>query len=628
MHSNGTPKWLMLTCLLCRTCVALLNCRPQLGNFMNGGNNTMGNMMPNMNAMQQPQGMPSHLDLSGNRNASNGNNQHNMFMQQYQQQQVQQQQQQQGFAQPMGHYSGPMQMQQMLPVNSMQQQQQQHVQMVGLQGQQPQQQQPSVPVMSSGFPMMSQPQQMQQGGVGYLGPPPGMGFTDMATNQQQQQPQQQQQSQFQQQQQPQQQPSALQMLPTLGSSVNPPGSMGPPLPQFMQQQHLQQPQQQVQHQQQVQQPQQQQQVQGQVGFMNMMEQGAVAAPAAVGSSAPAVGGSTMGMPGRVSESSPNQLIQTEGDSGVSFATMFDDYNLIDRIPSPPPLPTDFNSAGLSNTGMLFNFSQFNQKLPAQGPVSTSMMMPPDMEPSLQQTVADLWSPDMTFDHHTDGDLMQLLFGAPDQPPNMATIHLHHFLDDLEPSSPLADLDNGVRVKMPPSPPPPPPPPPLLPPAPIAHSAVPTAVAVSSAAAAAVSAAAGIAGLGVPDSTTAAAAAVVAAAAAAAAAGQIAAAAQQPLLMVKQEVDASMVKITASSGAAAVVPTCDPPMHQQQQQVGFLAGFNGDSGLAGTVTIKKEADGQAALSVGYLNGCNTEAKNGLRHGLQQVMGGGVKLGLLL
>jgi hypothetical protein len=53
-----------------------------------------------------------------------------------------------------------------------------------------------------------------------------------------------------------------------------------------------------------------------------------------------------------------------------------------------------------------------------------------MMPSLEdESFSDLWAPDTTFEHRSDGDVMQLLFGAPDRPPEMATIHLHQFLDD-------------------------------------------------------------------------------------------------------------------------------------------------------------------------------------------------------
>ncbi|WIA28292.1 hypothetical protein OEZ86_010845 [Tetradesmus obliquus] len=106
-----------------------------------------------------------------------------------------------------------------------------------------------------------------------------------------------------------------------------------------------------------------------------------------------------------------------------------------RAPSPPPLPADFPQA--SGMGTLFNFSQFSQKLPAaQGPSQQMAMMPRGMEQELPPSMDELWTPEATYDHHSDGDLMQLLFGAPEQPPTMATIHLHHFLEDDACSSPL------------------------------------------------------------------------------------------------------------------------------------------------------------------------------------------------
>lgn len=108
-----------------------------------------------------------------------------------------------------------------------------------------------------------------------------------------------------------------------------------------------------------------------------------------------------------------------------------------RAPSPPPLPPDFPQSVGAGNFTLFNFSQFNQKLPAQqGPSQQMAMMPRGMEQELPPSMDDLWTPEATYDHHSDGDLMQLLFGAPEQPPTMATIHLHHFLEDDACSSPL------------------------------------------------------------------------------------------------------------------------------------------------------------------------------------------------
>jgi hypothetical protein len=67
-----------------------------------------------------------------------------------------------------------------------------------------------------------------------------------------------------------------------------------------------------------------------------------------------------------------------------------------------------------------------------------------MEQELPPSMDELWTPEATYDHHSDGDLMQLLFGAPEQPPTMATIHLHHFLEDDACSSPglLAGILGG------------------------------------------------------------------------------------------------------------------------------------------------------------------------------------------
>lgn len=74
--------------------------------------------------------------------------------------------------------------------------------------------------------------------------------------------------------------------------------------------------------------------------------------------------------------------------------------------------------------LLFNFSQFSQKMP----------------PSLQEAHAhdltdkeahDLAEQHVVYDHTDDGELMQMLFGMADDVPTMATIHLHdwHNVDD-------------------------------------------------------------------------------------------------------------------------------------------------------------------------------------------------------
>eukprot|EP00877_Chromochloris_zofingiensis_P013394 jgi/Chrzof1/8308/Cz03g05200.t1 len=127
-------------------------------------------------------------------------------------------------------------------------------------------------------------------------------------------------------------------------------------------------------------------------------------------------------------------MQLSGDpSSSSLASVFDDVDLaLDRVPSPPPLPPDFPPPP---GGMLFNFAQFNHNLPRQ-PAQPQLPMLRGMEASLQDSMAELWTPDVTYDHQADGDLMQLLFGEPDHPPNMATLHIHQFLEDVNPDSPV------------------------------------------------------------------------------------------------------------------------------------------------------------------------------------------------
>jgi hypothetical protein len=82
--------------------------------------------------------------------------------------------------------------------------------------------------------------------------------------------------------------------------------------------------------------------------------------------------------------------------------------------------------------MLFQFSQFGQKLPANIPTASHNMPidtnttttahpnpPASDEPSS-------WTGSLGYDKSTDGDLMHILFGLPDEYPTMATVHLHQW----------------------------------------------------------------------------------------------------------------------------------------------------------------------------------------------------------
>jgi len=67
--------------------------------------------------------------------------------------------------------------------------------------------------------------------------------------------------------------------------------------------------------------------------------------------------------------------------------------------------------------MLFNFSQFSQKMPHS--------LAPGAQKDLTETEAlDLAEQHVVYDQSDDGDLMQMLFGMADDVPTMATIHLH------------------------------------------------------------------------------------------------------------------------------------------------------------------------------------------------------------
>lgn len=213
------------------------------------------------------------------------------------------------------------------------------------------------------------------------------------------------------------------------------GLMPPPPPvpvmQLQQQQQHQVPQTPVRQQEQQQQPTAQTQLQPSSGIIAPPSSGIAAPPAPV----PPPSQPPPTQMGHISstlfdeiDNVPAGVGESSGGSAAAGAQA--------RAPSPPPLPPDFPSC-TSGVGTLFNFAQFSQKLPASaGPSQQRAMMPRGMEQELPPSMDDLWTPEATYDHHSDGDLMQLLFGAPEQPPTMATIHLHHFLEDDACSSPL------------------------------------------------------------------------------------------------------------------------------------------------------------------------------------------------
>ncbi|EFJ40462.1 hypothetical protein VOLCADRAFT_99741 [Volvox carteri f. nagariensis] len=111
-----------------------------------------------------------------------------------------------------------------------------------------------------------------------------------------------------------------------------------------------------------------------------------------------------------------------------------------RIPSPPPLPADFHSAANGGTnGMLFNFAQFSQKLPR----SQSQTRLDKNLSAVGLGLDNGLDADLLYDHSDDGDLMQLLFGVPDELPTMATIHLHKWSNgDEEEEEVLEPGGNG------------------------------------------------------------------------------------------------------------------------------------------------------------------------------------------
>ncbi|KAL6758541.1 hypothetical protein V8C86DRAFT_1469026 [Haematococcus lacustris] len=109
------------------------------------------------------------------------------------------------------------------------------------------------------------------------------------------------------------------------------------------------------------------------------------------------------------------------DSKPEFlANIFDDVpEFAAMVPSPPPLPLDFHINSLpAPNRMLFNFGQFNQKMPHALAPGVAARELSDRE------VLDLAEQHVVYDHTDDGELMQMLFGMADEVPTMATIHLH------------------------------------------------------------------------------------------------------------------------------------------------------------------------------------------------------------
>lgn len=137
----------------------------------------------------------------------------------------------------------------------------------------------------------------------------------------------------------------------------------------------------------------------------------------------------------VQQSAPSTgpTLNFQPDDALSFLGVFDyddNHSSLFTVepptpPSPPPLPADFdhNKAG----GMLFQFSQFSQKLPSNIPTAST-----PNEPSTSQIAStpaesgDSWTGALGYEKTNDGDLMHILFGLPDEYPTMATVHLHQW----------------------------------------------------------------------------------------------------------------------------------------------------------------------------------------------------------
>ncbi|GBF99628.1 hypothetical protein Rsub_12307 [Raphidocelis subcapitata] len=115
-----------------------------------------------------------------------------------------------------------------------------------------------------------------------------------------------------------------------------------------------------------------------------------------------------------------------------------------RVPSPPPpsqllpaAPAAAAAVAARGGGRLFDFAQFQQPLP---PAPAAHAALPAFE---EERLGAVWGHDLTYEAKTDGDVMHLLFGAPDCPPEMATIHLHQFTDGPEAGAAIAAQGGGA-----------------------------------------------------------------------------------------------------------------------------------------------------------------------------------------
>ncbi|GIL56533.1 hypothetical protein Vafri_11884 [Volvox africanus] len=125
-----------------------------------------------------------------------------------------------------------------------------------------------------------------------------------------------------------------------------------------------------------------------------------------------------------------KMTNSNDSLGSAFGDVEEFTRDFGRIPSPPPLPADFHSASTGGNSILFNFAQFSQKLPR----SQSQTRLDKNLSAVGLGIDNGLDSDLLYDHSDDGDLMQLLFGVPDELPTMATIHLHKWSnedDDLE-----------------------------------------------------------------------------------------------------------------------------------------------------------------------------------------------------
>eukprot|EP00955_Chlamydomonas_euryale_P036047 350318-Chlamydomonas_euryale.AAC.26 len=147
--------------------------------------------------------------------------------------------------------------------------------------------------------------------------------------------------------------------------------------------------------------------------------------------------------GSGTSASPAGFAGNGGETAMPLSTVFDsdDEASMMRIPSPPPLPDDWDA--VAQPSSLFDFSQFQHRMPGSQPM---MQGANKLVKDSTQEACDLADANVVYETQDDGDLMKLLFGVADEMPTMATIHLHKFPSASQPQMQIPDEGSPSTAK--------------------------------------------------------------------------------------------------------------------------------------------------------------------------------------